>query len=93
MRDVADTSIDGFQLELDNSIYEDVSGKLIFEVRDFGKPERTLVIRNLIDGNPIVMMVGWSKFTDALDEMRGRMMSEDWDESLVQLLSTGGTND
>lgn len=89
---MAESYIDGFELTLDNSIYEDVSGKFMLEVRDFGKQDRTMVIRAMIDGNPVTVMVGWAEFTDALDGMRGRMMSEDWDESLVQLLSTGGTN-
>lgn len=90
MTESGNSHIDGFVLDLDDSIYDD-SGKLVVEVRDFGKAERSLVIRTIFNGYPTNVVVSWEQFTSALDEMRARMMSEDWDEALVQMLGTGGT--
>jgi hypothetical protein len=85
-----ETVIDEFTLELGGPIYDDVHGTLFVEVRDFGKPERTLVIRTMIDGNPVTTMVSWEKFTDQLDDMRARMMGNSWDEALAVLTGRSG---
>jgi hypothetical protein len=85
------TVIEAAEIPLRGPIYDDVYGKLMIEVRDFGESySRTLVIRTMIDGHAVSTMVEWDKFTDAIDGMRANMMTADWDEALVQL--TGGTN-
>lgn len=83
------TVIDSFQLDLSDPIY-DASGKLFVEVRDFGNPERTLVIRTMVDGVPVTTMVSWETFTDQFDAMRARMMSGNWDDALTQLVGRSG---
>lgn len=80
------TVVDGFNIELGGVVYTDVHGKLFVEVRDFGTPERTLIIRTMIDGHPVTTEVSFEKFTDEFDAMRARMMSGDWDEALSQLV-------
>lgn len=80
------TVIDSFNLELGGVVYTEVHGTLFVEVRDFGAPERTLIIRTMIDGNPVTTEVSWERFTDEFDAMRARMMSEDWDDALSQLV-------
>lgn len=80
------TVIDYCEVPLSGPIYDDVYGKLMLEVRDFSEAERTLVIRTMIDGVPTTTMVRWDVFTDALDTMRARMMSGDWDEALIQMI-------
>lgn len=84
------TVIDSFNLELGGVVYADVHGKLFVEVRDFGNPERTLIIRTMIDGHPVTTEVSFEKFTDQFDAMRARMMSSDWDEALSQLVGRSG---
>lgn len=81
------TVVDEFEVPLDGSIYGvDVERmKLTFEVRDFGKPLRTLVVRLWADGKPYTAMASWELFTDELDAMRARMMAGNWDEALSQL--------
>lgn len=81
------TVVDFFEIPLTGPIYDETYGKLMVEVRDFGEAYgRTLVIRTVIDGHPTTTMIRWDTFTDALDEMRSRMMSGDWDEALSQLM-------
>lgn len=82
--------VDGFSLDLGGPIYDGVHGTLFIEVRDFGKPERTLVLRTIIDGHPVTTMVSWETFTYQLDAMRGRMMGSDWDEALSHLVGRSG---
>jgi hypothetical protein len=64
---------------------------MTLEVRDFGTIEKTMVIRFWVDGHVSSAMVSMEKFAAAIDEMRAGMMSEDWDEALLQLL-TGKEN-
>ena len=81
------TVIDFFEIPLTGPIYDETYGKLFIEVRDFGEAYgRTMVIRTMIDGVPTTTMIRWDAFTDALDGMRSRMMSEDWDEALINLM-------
>lgn len=86
----ATTVVDFIEVPLSGPIYDTVDGaKLSLEVRDFGTPQRTMVLRTWLDGKVVTTMVDWDDFTDALDGMRARMMSPDWDEALAQL--TGGS--
>lgn len=80
------TVVDAFSVPLGGVIYTDVHGTLFVEVRDFGKPERTMIIRTMIDGHPVSTEVSWETFVDEFDAMRARMMSSDWDEALSQLV-------
>lgn len=91
---MTNSHLDGFVLDLDDSIYEEQAGKLVVEVRDMlGDTNRTLVIRTLFAGRPITVMVDYNAFAEAFNDMQGKLMSTDWDESLMQLLGMGGTND
>jgi hypothetical protein len=67
---------------------DDLNAHLTIEVRDFGKINKTLVIRTWLDGQPITTMVSWDKFTDAFDTMRAGMMSGDWDDALALLVGS-----
>lgn len=80
------TVIDGFSVPLGGKVYADVHGTLMVEVRDFGLPERTLIIRTMIDGYPVTTEVSWELFTEQFDSMRTRMMSSNWDDALSQLV-------
>ena len=80
------TVVDFTEIPLSGPIYDGLDAKLTLEVRDFGEPERTLVIRTVVDGKPITTLVRWDAFTDALDTMRANMMTENWDDSLAQLI-------
>jgi hypothetical protein len=83
--------IDVVDIPLEGPIYEGINNaKLSLEIRDFGTPNRTLVVRYWAEGHPMTAMVSWEKFTDAFDAMRARMLSGDWDEALTQML---GRND
>lgn len=70
---------------LDGPIYEDVHAHLSLEVRDFGSPDRTLVVRLWFEGKPITAMVDWEIFVRHFDEMRASMMPTDWDSALDHL--------
>lgn len=83
------TVIEYAEVPLSGPVYDGLDAKLTLEVRDFGLPERTLVINTVIDGRPLTTMVRWDVFTDALDGIRGRLMSGNWDDALSQL--TGGS--
>lgn len=83
--------VDFIEVPLSGPIYDEADGaKITLEVRDFGTPQRTMVLRTWIDGKVVTTMVDWDEFIDAFDAMRGRMMSPDWDEALAQLV--GGDN-
>lgn len=83
--------VDYTEMPLAGPIYDGLYGRLMLEVRQFdGRSDRTFVIRTMLDGKPHTTMVSWDVFTDALDSMRARMMSGDWDEALSRL--TGGTD-
>lgn len=86
------TVIDSFEIPLDGRIYGvDVDRmKLSFEVRDFGSPLRTLVVRLWSDGKPYTAMASYELFVDELDSMRARMLQPDWDEALAQLTGKEG---
>lgn len=85
MKDVKHTGVAGFELKLDHHLYEGVDANIRFEVRDFGQTDRVLVVRSDVGGQVVTTLVSWAQFTDAFDQMRGNMMSEDWDEALTLL--------
>lgn len=91
MTDNNKTVVDAFDLPLSGPIYGGVTNaKMSFEVRDFGQPERTLVVRFWMDGKVYTAMAPWSEFTDEMDAMRSRMFAGSWDEALTQLTAGGG---
>jgi hypothetical protein len=93
--DLNKTVVDTFEIPLDGPIYDGghvtENLKLSFEVRDFGTPERTLVVRWWQDGHPYTAMASWEAFTSGLDDMRVRMLGDDWDTALSVLV--GGSGD
>jgi hypothetical protein len=78
--------VDWFETPLEGPIYDGLDAKLSIEVRDFGRVQRTMVIRTWIDGAPVTTMVSFEKFIDAFDAMRQRMMPSDWDDALASLV-------
>lgn len=70
---------------LDGPIYDGVHAHLSLEVRDFGEPSRTLVVRMWVEGTVQTAMVDWESFTGAFDAMRAGMMPADWDGALSAL--------
>ena len=79
--DETTTVIAAMDVPLEGPIYKDVHAHVSLEVRDFGCPERTLVLRLWVEGQPYTSMVDWTKFTEAFDEMRASMMPMDWDDA------------
>lgn len=79
------TIIDVADVPLEGPIYDGLHAHLHLEVRDFGTPERTLVLRSFIEGEVVTTMVSLAKFEDAFDGMRARMMAPDWDTAMIQL--------
>ena len=85
--DVTTTVVEACDIPLDGPIYEDTeNGKMSFEVRDFGTPNRNLVVRFWLDGQVYTAMASWEKFTDEFDGMRSRMLPSDWDSALSSLI-------
>jgi hypothetical protein len=80
-----DTTVDGFELPLEGPSHEAGDGKLTLEIRDFGSPERTLVVRYKVGANVYTAMVSWEKFVAESDAMRARLLGDDWDSALANL--------
>lgn len=85
--DDVNTVVDAFDMKLTNLVYAELDEAVVsFEVRDFGTPHRQLVVRSYLDGIESTLLIPWEDFITEFDTMRARMMSEDWDTSLMQLV-------
>ena len=81
-----DTTVDGFELKLDGETFGGVNASLTFEIREnFDGLDRAAVFVSEVEGKKVVTIISWERFADSFDGMRARMMSEDWDEALIQL--------
>lgn len=82
---LTNTTIDGISVPLTSH----PGNHLVLEVRDFGSPERNLVVRYVIEGHAYTVIVPWEKFTADFDAMRARMLGSDWDTALSALVGRG----
>ena len=82
---LSNTTVDGISVPLTGY----PGNHLTLEVRDFGSPERDLVVRYEIEGRAYTVIVPWEKFTAEFDAMRARMLGSDWDTALSALVGRG----
>lgn len=80
--------VDAFDLPLTHPFYNGLAANMSFDVRDF-KEGRTLVVSFTLDDKVFDAFLPWGEFTEEMDAMRARMVSEDWDEALAQMNKGG----
>lgn len=83
----AKSVVDAFDIPLIGSVYDGFDkATMSFEVRDFGEPQRSLVVHFQIGDQVYTGIASWGDFTDGMDAMRARMLADNWDDALASLL-------